>query len=164
MSLHYILDGCNIIHQIPTLIPPGSGDQRVDLARLVDRRKPQGSLRNKVTIVFDGQPSSQSELMVTSLQVIFSCHESADDRIRRIVDEAPNKKNFIVVTNDRAIQYAVRAMGAKVLSVQEFLEKLAGPSTKISPFDSTQNSAKNISKSLESEINEELKKIWLKKK
>ena len=54
MSLHYLLDGYNVIHQMPDLNRPALEDQRRALVHFLETRRPQGSSRNRVTIVFDG--------------------------------------------------------------------------------------------------------------
>src|SRR3989338_5991790 len=109
MSLHYLLDGYNIIHQIPKLANGTLEEQRQKLIAYIEQLRPQGSPSNQVTIVFDGQPQMMQSLMRSPVKVTFSQNESADDKIKKLVYEAGNKKNIVVVTNDRDIQYAVRA-------------------------------------------------------
>jgi len=102
------------------------------------------------------------------VEVVFSKAESADDTIKRMVADAPRKKNMVVVTDDRDIQYAVRAHGAKVKTPAEFFASArpsrssrAGKADR--PHASLQE-AKHIPKVLEYEINAELEKIWVKDK
>ena len=45
------------------------------------------------------------------------------DKIKKIVAQAGNVKEIVVVTDDRAIQYAVRALGAETANVKVFLDK-----------------------------------------
>ena len=56
MSLHYLLDGYNIIKQSPRLGPKRLEDGRAGLIAFIEMRQPQGSRNNMVTVVFDGQP------------------------------------------------------------------------------------------------------------
>ena len=54
MSLHYFLDGYNVVHQMAGAARLNLEEQRYQLVRLIERKAPQGSERNKVTVVFDG--------------------------------------------------------------------------------------------------------------
>ena len=165
MSLHYILDGYNVLHQIPQLAAVEVQKQRSELVRFIQTDSPQGSFKNKVTIVFDGYCSQG--FVSSAVEVIFSQDKSADEKIKSIVAHAQNKKNIIVVTDDREIQYAVRAHAAEVCCVKDFLSRLqlgGNEGKQRKTTKDNQQSVKNISKTLEFEINEELKKIWLKKK
>ena len=86
----------------------------------------------------------------------------------RLVDEATNRKSVIVVTNDRAVQYAVKALGAKAIEVGEFMIKgdpgLLKSARPPSAKKQRQDPPKDISLALEDEINKELKSFWLKEK
>jgi len=145
-------------------------DQRQDFVRFIERCSPQGSSKNSVTIVFDGDPDIFSGMKSTAATIVFSQGESADDKIRRIVAEADRPKNIVVVTDDRDIQYAVGALSAKAISVSQFLSKgqpagkrkpIAQKNTKQAKKVSSE-SEKYISKTDESNITSELGKIWLK--
>ena len=94
MSIHYLLDGYNIIHQMPVLKLAKLEDQRLDLIRLIEQRSLQGSLKNCVTVVFDGNLDIFGGMESTAAKIIFSKGESADDKIRTIVTEAHNTKNI----------------------------------------------------------------------
>jgi predicted RNA-binding protein with PIN domain len=158
MSLHYILDGYNIIHQISGFSSGSLEEQRQKLIRYIEKVSPQGSDKNMVTIVFDGRADIFGNFVQSAVKVFFSQNESADDKIKRLVLDSEQKSSTIVVTNDRDIQYSVRSEGAKAISVEEFF----GPSKKFSTGDTKDNKA--ISKSVEFKINAELEKIWLKEK
>ena len=142
---------------------PDSGsleDQRQALITFIDRVQPQGSFRNSVTIVFDGAGYQKAQ----QIKIIFSQEESADSKIKQFVEEAVHKKTIIVVTDDRAVQYAVKALGAQICSVKEFLSKGRAASAKFKTERSKAESIKNISKVIEEDITSEFENIWLKKK
>jgi predicted RNA-binding protein with PIN domain len=160
MSLHYLLDGYNIIHQIESLTKGSLEDQRNQLVRYIEQNRPQGSLENQVTIVFDGRSDVFGYASSSFVKVVFSKDEAADEKIKRLVYESERKRNIVVVTNDREIQYSVRAAGAKAVKVEEFF----GGAKKSGPQQKEKRSSKNISKTLEFKITDELEKIWLKKK
>lgn len=109
-----------------------------------------------MTVVFDGRSDVWGGGAVPSpVQIIFSREESADEKIIRMVEEAEHKKNIVVVTDDRALQYAVRALGAKVSGVQTFLGQGAPVPVR------RPESNKNISKTLEHKITSEFARIWV---
>jgi len=165
MSLQYLLDGYNIIHQIPTSNLKPLEQQRNEFIRLIEIHRPQGSLKNNVTLVFDGKPGRSYPLESSVVKVLFSEQQSADDKIKAIVEGSDNRKNVIVVTNDRDVQYAVRASGAKVLSVEDFLKRCkkssgsVGQKRKIDQNDKP----KIIPKTVEYNITTELEQVWVKK-
>ncbi|HOW35699.1 MAG TPA: NYN domain-containing protein [Candidatus Omnitrophota bacterium] len=166
MSLQYILDGYNIIKQIPPLKLKKLRDGRDSLVSLIEIYRPQGSIKNSVTIVFDGQSGIIGYPNPLAVKVLFSSDESADDKIKRIVSESNRKKETIVVTDDRELQFSVRLLGAKILSVADFLAQAKGQGGE-GPASKGQKpkawDEKTISKTLEYKINSEFEKIWLKK-
>ncbi|MBF0533162.1 MAG: NYN domain-containing protein [Candidatus Omnitrophica bacterium] len=158
MSLHYLIDGYNVLHQMPEL----SGqldEQRRHLILLIESRRPQGSERNQVTVVFDGRSGYYGRAEASAVRVIFSLDESADDKIRRMVNESNRVREIVVVTDDREIQRAVSAVGAKVEPVSRFLGRLDDAERK----PRASGGKKQISKTAESAINQEMAKIWLNK-
>ena len=154
------MDGYNIIHQIPKLTHLEIDQQRLILVREIENFRPQGSHNNRVTLYFDGRPGRAAPIQSTAVHVIFTLDVSADDRIKSAVREAGNSRNIIVVTDDRDIQYSVRACGAKILKVKDFLKKLKS----ISQKTESPGPSKTIDSSVKDKINEELKSLWLKKK
>ncbi len=120
-----------------------------------------------MTIVFDGNTEVFGGMTSPAVKIIFSQGESADDKIKKIVARVQNTKNIIVVSDDRDIQYAVRALGAKVSSVRAFLNQAKGPGkipgkTKRVPENKNSSGSKeNISKSDEHKITSEMGEIWL---
>ncbi|MDP8265767.1 MAG: NYN domain-containing protein [Candidatus Aceula meridiana] len=166
MSLHYILDGYNVLNKLPRLIQKSLKDAREGLVQVLEVDRPQGSIKNKVTIVFDGQPGMLSGMKTNSVFVIFTENQTADDRIKRIVDNAANPRNIVVVTEDREIQIYVKKLGARVLAVKGFFEKIK----KKQGFQASLKRKRGlgeiqrVSKSAEYKINNELTEAWLKDK
>src|SRR5690242_6830300 len=124
MSLHYLLDGYNILHQISALTQKDLDEQRRILIVLIELQHPQGSLRNKVTLVFDGRPGLGGVPPSSLVKVIFTWENSADEKINDILQQAQTPRNFVVVTDDRAVQYAAKSFGATVCPVSEFISRL----------------------------------------
>ena len=129
--------------------------------RLVETGGFCGSSRNQVTIVFDGQAGVISPEKTLGVKVVFSSGETADDLIRRLVENAENKKSVYVVTDDKALGQSVRGLGAKVLSVKDFFGKSKERNSKALKAKRV-SEEKDISTVAEFKINDELKKVWLK--
>jgi len=148
------------------LAPKKLEDARDDLIRFIEIHRPQGSLNNTVTIVFDGQAGMWGQPKSSDVKIVFSTGESADDYIKRAVSSSPHKKSMVVVTNDRDIKLYVRAQGARVKSVDEFLGRVnvfaAGKKGAAKNSQVTEDS-KYISKTLEYKITTEFEQIWLNK-
>jgi len=120
-----------------------------------------------VTIVFDGAPGIYGTPYVGNVKVVFSNQKTADDEIKDIVEKAANKKQIVVVTDDREIKYYVRPLGATVLSVKDFLSKCQprlsrGPSHPKASI-AVKGAKKRIPSATGSKITKELEKIWIKK-
>ena len=168
MALHFLLDGYNIIKQRSEFADLAIDVGRQRLIRMIEQKQPQGSRRNEITIFFDGKPGRSSPPVSATVKVLFSYETSADDLIKTLVADAPTPRHFVVVTDDREIQYHVRAHGAAVWTVQEFMNKMGAKRTVQAPSEipGTLNvsSGKTISKVLEEQINTELEKIWLEKR
>lgn len=163
MSLHYIIDGYNIINH-PLFTQSTSkpaGNQRLALLELIIRKRLSGSPNNKVIVVFDGHLDPENSQALNGhnkrIEVIFSRKESADTRIKKMVEDSSGLKNIIVVSDDKEIRFYVKSLGAKVLSVEEFIS----PKEKFKD-DREEDLKLGLSYSEAKVINEELKKIWLK--
>ena len=166
MSLHYLLDGYNIIHQAPALAHGSLEERRIGLVRWLNVSRPQGSVRNPVTVVFDGHPGMGGHPNSSLIKIVFSSGESADDYIKRAVSLLPHKKNTVVVTDDRDIQLYVRSHGAQVKSVDEFwgrINRRAADRKEAAENPRIKEDPKHISKTLEYKITAELEQIWLTK-
>lgn len=113
-----------------------------------------------VTIVFDGQPDMASPPVSESVKVIFTSDETADEKIKRMVQASSAQKQVVVVSDDRDLRYYVRALGASVMTVKEFVKRLQPDGKNEKPAVPP---GKQISKTLEHEITSELEKLWLRK-
>ena len=94
--------------------------------------------------------------------MIFSDGCSADDQIKRMVEEDTDHKNCVVVSNDKDIYLYARSLGARVMSVEAFTSVRAG--FKPAPSGNKDSGGKYISLSRQEKINKEFKDIWLKDK
>jgi predicted RNA-binding protein with PIN domain len=151
--VQYIVDGYNLVHKIPEI--KSSSAPCSELLTFIYKNKLTGSSRNDVWVVFDG---GRPPYHINNFQyrVIFSGQESADDRIIKKAEQAKNKKQIIVVTDDRQLAYRARSLGGKSIRVDEFISKIKRKKKK-----EKKEEIKDIKYSVQREITEELKKIWL---
>lgn len=136
-------------------------DGRQALVGFIERQKPQGSARNQVTIVFDGKPGMYGFPVVGEVSVVFTEYETADDLIKYKVDEARNKKEIVVVTDDKQLLLYVRALGAGVMAVDEFIKKADSRTGSAKSHGKPSQKPKIITSSFEHAVNQEFEKIWL---
>ena len=134
-------------------------ESRESLLRYLEEGNFCGSPKNQITIVFDGKPGIWYPKKVSVIKIAFSSKETADDLIRRLVEQAKNKKSLYVITNDKPLGQSVRGLGAKTLSIEDFFGKINHGSSAL-PKEKAFNGEKDISKVDEFKINDELKKIW----
>jgi predicted RNA-binding protein with PIN domain len=155
-----LIDGYNLIKRSSSLADKSLETGRQSLISFIEQRRPQGSERNRVTVVFDGKPGMYGLPNASEVSVYFTEYESADDRIKWLVDEAVNKKELVVVTDDRDLMLYVRKLGAQVMSVSEFFGKVR---TSGAPGKAGADK-KVITSAFEYNINQEFEKIWIDKK
>ena len=114
--------------KVPDLSERRLEDGRAGLIRFIRERRPHGSERNSITVVFDGQEDVYAlgaMPVVTSfdVNVVFTQGTSADDNIRECVEHADDPQSIICVTDDRELALACRHRGARIWSVEEFIAK-----------------------------------------
>lgn len=125
----------------------------------IDSARPHGSVNNQVTAVFDGHPDHYGSSPQGDIRVIFSDGCSADDTIKRMVDDDGQKKNCVVVSDDKDVYLYARSLGCRVMSVQAFVKGGVRAAARGVPAD-----GKYISLSRQEKINKEFSEIWLKEK
>lgn len=119
--MQFLIDGYNLLFRY--------GLERHNLQeirrRLLEQLNRDATrLHLQLTVIFDG-PKGEEKLErghFHSLEVIFTgSHESADDRIVKLISEAEKPEKFVVVTSDRELRDKCIALRAKVESGKEFL-------------------------------------------
>lgn len=163
MSLQYLIDGYNLIHQMS--LPDNSTleQQRNHLVKFIEINQLKGSARNNVTVVFDGQSGMGSCVSsCEGMEIVFSMNGSADDLIKRMAERAAQPKSIIVVTDDKEIIRFVRNAGARVMSVQEFF--LRGKKRRAAQTAHGMAFGRGLPSSEERKITQELARIWVKEK
>ena len=159
MSLHYIIDGYNVIKQVSFLTGKKLRSGREGLVRFIEHYHPQGSNRNQVTLVFDGKADVSSPRFKSPVIVIFSKGESADTKIKRMVEKSKNPKRIVVVTDDKEIMFYCRSIGAALSSVREFINNSTLRKKINSEYASEEKL--DLDSAVAKRITEDLKKIWV---
>ena len=124
MSVHYLLGGYNVVRSAD-LGGRTLEEERRNLVQVLISRRPHGSPNNRVTILFDSRENSifSAGERHGEIEVRFSRGRTADDAIVDLIDEAPNPKAIVLVTNDRGLRQRIQGTGAKSIGVEEFLRK-----------------------------------------
>lgn len=156
MSLHYILDGYNIIKRTEFFAKMKLEDARGELVRFIINKRPHGSQRNKVTVVFDGKAGFYMQSHESrSVAVIFATKTNADQEIKNIVGRCRTPGHLIIVTDDREVQSYVKSCRAQVMSCAEFVSRGSSPrdtDDAASKGGLTQQQQADINKELEIEF------------
>jgi len=164
MSLQYLIDGYNIINhsQFNRHLNAKIKDRHAFLLEFIRVKKLCGSPNNKIIVVFDGYPPvlylRQNKV---NLDVVFAKNETADERIKRMVEQSGNPKNIVVVSDDKEIKFFIKSMGAQYISVEEFIR---GQDTEgfLKRKDTEASDLKpELTQRQIYSINQELRKIWL---
>lgn len=154
--LLYIIDGFNLVHKIPSI--KNSDIPQLELIRHIKKHKLTGSPNNKVIVIFDGSFQLQAR-NEAEFEVLFSGEVSADDLIKAKIDKIKNSKypmsEVIVVSDDRELRDYAKKQGA--------VSQRAGDFLSLSREDSKgKEASKDISYTLQKEITDEMRRIWLK--
>jgi predicted RNA-binding protein with PIN domain len=152
---HFIIDGYNALFSLKPYLK-GKAQTREGFLLYLKTARPFGSLRNIVTVVFDGREGVVGNLWMPSfpLRIIFSKRESADEAIVRIVSREKHSQQTVVVTDDRELAERVRLLGARAVPVSVFFSSLTKKQRK--PADVKPTPDSNEGKS----ITDEMKKEW----
>jgi predicted RNA-binding protein with PIN domain len=121
MSRHYIIDGYNVLHSSSRWDRLPRAQQREVFLRYLESERHIGSPRNSLTVVLDGYRADVKKIQLEKIRLVFSEDRDADSVIKERVADLANPREAVVVTNDRGIQNAVKALGAQVMACEEFL-------------------------------------------
>ncbi len=161
MSLLYVIDGYNLTNSSAFSAHKKNKTSAQALIDLMRAKRLTGSLKNKAIVVFDGYPPANEGLVEAqgTIEVIYSRDDSADSKIKHLVERSNNPKNIIVVSDDREIKFFIRFVGAHPLSCGEFIEP--GLKKNESKGNLKEDLKPEVSYTQMHKINEELRKLWL---
>ena len=91
--------------------------------------------------------------------MIFSFDISADEKIIKLLEKSTRRKDTIVVTDDRELRFLARSLGVNVIGVEDFIR----PKEKDRKIKKEEVEVE-LTFTQKHDIDEELKKIWLKEK
>lgn len=129
-----VIDGHNLIGVLPGIELGEPEDELLLLDRLRSYRLRTDS--SPMIVFFDSGdlPAAAPDPSTPGMQVRFSAPgEKADDAIINFLKSRAQPGQYAVVTNDRGLQYRVRAAGASVIPAGVFAGKLAPPRRRAAP-------------------------------
>lgn len=151
-----IVDGYNIIHAIPEL------ENELDKSLMSARRALTGALLRyqafersirRIYVAYDSKDGT-GDIEDTGLvkNIYAPKASSADNEIVKMLKSAGNPRKIAVLSKDNFVVNHARAMGADILSVNEFLKKIRTAKK--------QAGRPHLSDEEKDDITRELKKIW----
>jgi len=125
---HYIIDGYNLIHAIPslkkTLAHNGETARELlihSISQLTHRKK------FRCTIVFDGVIPSNSpkQSAHAPVHVIFSSPINADTKIKQMIEHSKNRSLLVIISSDREILNFAKVCSCQTYSSNYFANLLS---------------------------------------
>jgi len=164
MSLRYIIDAYNVInHPVFSRSHKKTKDCQRAFLEFIRINKLCGSSKNSITVVFDGfQPASDPAIRFPEGTLIFSQEDSADNVIKRLVEESMQPKEIRVVSDDKEIRLFIKFSGASGLSVEEFVKPAQKERDRSKNYLSLSETKPELNQSQILRINQELERRWLK--
>lgn len=144
--MHWLIDGHNLIGQMPNLHLSDPNDEVKLLEYL---RRYRARTGHQLTVVFDAGPSYQpaAKKKQGGITIQFAPHgQTADHLIKERVRRVKNPQAMIVVTSDRAVQQAAQQMGVRIVTAQEFSQQLLNLSASAAPTDEDVQANRQLSK------------------
>lgn len=122
--MSYLIDGNNVMAQRVGWHRDKSGTRRVLMDELAEFARAK---RAKVAVVFDGAPEPHfpDGASYRGIKVFYADRGSnADERIKRFVDNARERRTLLVVTSDRELASYVRRCGVQIIRSGDFRKRL----------------------------------------
>ena len=126
---HYILDGYNIIHAIPSLKKTLVHDAESARELLIHAAGSFAiSKKIRCTIVFDGfAPENVAKNSVHApVHVVYSSPLSADAKIKQMIERSAKRSLLVIITSDREILNFARACSCQTHTSKHFSNLLSG--------------------------------------
>ena len=148
MIKKYIIDGNNLIGKISELWVLQQKDRQLSRIKLVKYLDQYFANKNvKVSLHLDGFASDP--IPSSKIKINYSDNKTADNKIKKEIDNSKNPKVLLVVSSDHSVQNYAKVNSCTILSSEDFNKMLKDKKSKKSEDDI----AKSIS-------NDEIKKIF----
>lgn len=165
-----ILDGYNVIHEIPRLkkaLGQSLEGARSDLCGFMQVWKNNHEYSGKIKIIFDGDDAFAGNSKSSgSINCIYTkTGQKADDCIIGMVRESKNRPGITVISNDGYVKGTCSSLGASTRQPAFLLAPAQIKAQKTTGRKNIKNSnnakiPKKVSASAEKEINDFLKEKW----
>lgn len=113
-----IIDGNNLLHKIPSFKKNFSSNPDNTRRALVEAVNGRVKIKAKIIFVFDGHSNDKAQ------NVIYSGKQTADEVIRKFIEENYNKNSIKVVSSDNEITSLAKVCGCEVSSSEKFWEQI----------------------------------------
>ncbi len=124
----FLIDGNNVIGKDSRLKKVQQKDKQASREKLVNLVDNYFHDKNqKVFIHFDGFKSSP--INSTKAGIIYSDSKTADDTIKRHIEQLANKKNTVVITSDSNLTQFAKVCHCGHISSEEFLKLISRTTT-----------------------------------
>jgi predicted RNA-binding protein with PIN domain len=118
-----IIDGNNLIGKIKNLSVLQKRDKitaREKLAFMLNRY--YSNKKIKVSLHFDGFKSVS--IRTDNISIIYSDEITADEKIKKQIEQAKNSRNIALITSDRNLQQFAKACSCEIISCEDFSKML----------------------------------------
>ncbi|MDD8018168.1 MAG: NYN domain-containing protein [Bacteroidota bacterium] len=143
---HFIIDGYNLIHAIPSLKHLLAHDAHQAREQLIHHVSMLTHKRKfRCTIVFDGAqpkdaPRSSSH---APIHVVYSFPHNADLKIKEMIEQSKNRSLLVIISSDHEIQNFARVCSCTVHTSKHFAhllfeEETAGEEKSDAPLSQAQ--------------------------
>ncbi len=113
-----IIDSNNLIHKIPHLKNLFLKDKESAQAALLELVKTKSNANESIFFVFDGFGK------IKRPGVIFSNNITADEVIRKKIENFSDHKKLKIISSDRGITNLAKVCGCEVIKSEDFFKKL----------------------------------------
>jgi len=114
-----IIDGNNLIHKMPNLKGRLTENPEAAQLSLTETVKSKIKKGEKVIFVFDGFSST-----IKSKNIIFSGSKTADDIIRKYIEDNYQKNVIKVVSSDMEILRLAKICGCEVIKSEDYIKEI----------------------------------------
>jgi predicted RNA-binding protein with PIN domain len=137
---HFIVDGYNVIHAIPTLkklLSHDADSAREQLIHLISKLTIKRKFR--CTVVFDGdQPKSKiKQSSHAPIHVVYSSPQSADAKIKNTIEHSKNRSLLVIISSDREILNFAKVCACETHTSKHFANLLFAEETSGDEKDSS---------------------------